>query len=126
MDSERRFITDSREVAEMVEKKHAHLMRDIQGYMKVLELNPNLHSASFFILSSYKDASNQERPCYLLTKQGCEIVANKITGKQGIGFIATYVAKFEEALKNVRYHTLNAVREVVNSIDERKRLEKQN
>lgn len=88
--------TDSREVAEMIGKDHAHLMRDIQGYIKVLDPNPNLDSANFFILSNYKDANNQERPCYLLTKQGCEMLANKMTGQKGILFTAEYVQTFNK------------------------------
>lgn len=31
-------VTDSREVAEKIGKKHAHLMRDIQGFLKMNSL----------------------------------------------------------------------------------------
>ena len=74
---------DSREVAEMIGKKHAHLMRDIHRYINDMKPNPNLDPAQFFIESNYKDANGQFRPCYLLTKQGCEFVGNKLTGKKG-------------------------------------------
>ena len=30
-------VIDSREVAEMVEKRHDHLLRDITGYIKIME-----------------------------------------------------------------------------------------
>lgn len=93
-------VTDSREVANMTGKRHAHLMRDIQGYISVLDPNPNLDSAKFFIESSYKDTNNQERPCYLLTKQGCEMVANKMTGQKGVLFTAEYVQAFNK-MENV-------------------------
>ena len=75
-------VMDSRDVAKMINKTHAHLMRDIDRYISDLGPNPKLDSAQFFIKSSYIDPNNQERPCYLLTKQGCEFVANKLTGKK--------------------------------------------
>ena len=97
------LLVDSREVAEMVEKQHSHLMRDIKGYIDVISANPNLDSLNFFVESSYFDTQNKERPCYLLTKQGCEMVANKMTGQKGILFTAAYVSKFnamEETIHN--------------------------
>lgn len=89
-------VIDSRDVAKMISKSHAHLMRDIHDYINVLEPNPKLDSAQFFIESSYIDPNNQERPCYLLTKKGCEFVANKLTGRKGTIFTATYVSLFNE------------------------------
>lgn len=89
-------VIDSRDIAKMVGKSHAHLMRDIHDYINALEPNPKLDSAQFFIESSYIDPNNQERPCYLLTKQGCEFVANKLTGRKGTIFTATYVSLFNE------------------------------
>ncbi|HGM1295268.1 TPA: Rha family transcriptional regulator, partial [Clostridioides difficile] len=31
------FLVESREVAELIEKKHDNLLRDIRGYKKILE-----------------------------------------------------------------------------------------
>lgn len=90
------LVTDSRDVAEMIGKKHSHLMRDIAGYKGVLDQNPNLDSAQFFIEHSYKNENNQSYPCYLLTRKGCDMVANKMTGQKGVLFTATYVTRFEE------------------------------
>ena len=88
---------DSREVAEMVDKQHAHLCRDIQGYINVLSKNPKLDPLNFFVESSYKQAGNgKEVRCYLLTKKGCDMVANKMTGEKGVLFTATYVNQFYE------------------------------
>ena len=87
---------DSREVAKMIGKKHAHLMRDIHRYISDIKPDPKLDSAQFFIESNYKDANGQFRPCYLLTKMGCEFVANKMTGKKGNLFTAQYVSLFND------------------------------
>lgn len=102
------LTTDSREVAEMIGKRHDHLIRDIKGYIGHMEVSPDLGSADlkikasdFFIESNYKDASGKENKCYLLTRKGCDMVANKMTGKKGVLFTATYVTKFEEMEKEI-------------------------
>ena len=87
---------DSREVAKMIGKRHAHLMRDIRQYTQDILTDPKLDSLNFFIKSSYKDAKGEIRDCYLLTKMGCEFVANKMTGKKGTLFTAQYVSLFNE------------------------------
>lgn len=87
---------ESRDVAKMIGKRHTDLIRDIRRYISVLEPNAKLRPAEFFIESTYLDQNKQERPCYLLTKQGCEFVANKLTGKKGTIFTATYVGLFNQ------------------------------
>ncbi|MDH5017555.1 Rha family transcriptional regulator [Limosilactobacillus fermentum] len=87
---------DSRDVAKMIGKTHAHLMRDISRYINDILTDPKLDSLDFFIESSYEDAKGEVRKCYLLTKQGCEFVANKLTGKKGTIFTATYVGLFNQ------------------------------
>lgn len=115
------LVTDSREVANMIGKRHSDLLRDIKGYREIIDQNANLRSADFFIESIYKNENNQSYPCYLLTKKGCDMVANKLTGKKGVLFTATYVSKFEEmekALKQpqIRGNSLDAIRLVNNQV----------
>ena len=89
------LVVDSREVAEMVDKRHADLMRDIKNYCDILT-NADLRSLNFFFESTYKDQKGEIRPCYLLTKKGCDMVANKMTGEKGVIFTAAYIDKFYE------------------------------
>lgn len=89
------LVTDSREVAEMVEKRHTDILRSIDGYVSIL-LNAKLRSVDFFIESAYKDGSGKENKCFLLTRKGCDMVANKMTGEKGVLFTAAYVTRFEE------------------------------
>ncbi|MEE6662442.1 Rha family transcriptional regulator [Limosilactobacillus fermentum] len=89
-------VMDSRDVAKMIGKIHRHLMRDIRRYINDLEESPKLDSRKLFIESSYVSQQGKELPCYLLTKQGCEFVANKLTGKKGTIFTATYVGLFNQ------------------------------
>ena len=91
-----RSVIDSRDVAEMMGKNHAHLMRDIARYTNDISADPKLDSLNFFLESSYLDKQGKNRPCYLLTKQGCEFVANKMTGIKGNLFTARYVSLFNE------------------------------
>lgn len=55
-----------------------------------------LSSQDFFIESAYINSQNKPQPCYLITKTGCDMVANKTTGEKGVLFTATYVTKFNQ------------------------------
>ncbi len=92
------FGVDSREVAEMVGKMHKDLLESIRGYNQHL-VSGNFRPSNFFIESTYIDSQNREKPCYLLTRKGCDMVANKMTGEKGVLFTAAYVTKFEEMEK---------------------------
>lgn len=96
-------VVDSRAVAEMIGKTHAHLMRDIGNYVKVLSesAESNFGLSDFFIPSSYKDSTGRTLPCYLLTKKGCDMVANKMTGEKGVLFTAAYVTAFEAMREHI-------------------------
>lgn len=95
-------VMDSRDVAKMVEKQHKNLIRDISRYIKDIETGSDLSPLNFFIESNYEDAKGEVRKCYLLTKQGCEFVANKMTGKKGTLFTARYVNLFNQYEDNQR------------------------
>ncbi len=92
---------DSREVAEMVEKNHKELLRDIRTYEGYLG-ESNFALTDFFIPSTYVSIQNKELPNYQITKKGCEFIAHKLTGQKGALFTATYINRFhemEQALK---------------------------
>lgn len=95
------LVTDSRDVAEMIGKEHKNLLRDINGYATILQ-GSNLSSENFFIASNYLNSRNQNQPCFLLTKKGCDMVANKMTGEKGVLFTAAYVTRFEEMEKKLK------------------------
>lgn len=92
---------DSREVAGMIDKNHADLLRDIRSYMGYLG-ESNFALAEFFLESSYLDAQSKERPCYQITKKGCEFIAHKLTGQKGATFTATYINRFHEMDKQLK------------------------
>ena len=62
------------------EKAKANLeqsKRDIKKYVGVLTQS-KIGFSDFFIESTYKDPTGRTLPCYLITKKGCEFVANKL------------------------------------------------
>ena len=82
------IVLDSREVAAMVDKEHSKLLRDIRTYIEQMDeankkafeegkgAEAKIGLGDFFKESSYLDANNQSRPCYQVTKKGCEFIAN--------------------------------------------------
>lgn len=86
---------DSREVAEMIEKEHHKLLRDIRRYIQQLG-ESKIGFTDFFRESTYQTAQNKQLPCYRITKKGCEFIAHKLTGTKGTAFTARYINRFHE------------------------------
>lgn len=100
MNLEQKAIT-SIEVAEMVGKEHSKLLKDIRRYGDQLA-EAKIGLGEFFEESSYKDANNQNRPCYLVTKKGCEFIAHKLTGVKGTEFTAKYINRFHDMEESIQ------------------------
>ena len=94
-------VIDSREVAEMVGRSHNELLKSIRTYSGHLT-EGEIPLSEFFIESSYKDSTGRELLCYLITKKGCDMIANKLTGKKGVLFTAAYVTAFEEMAEQLK------------------------
>lgn len=114
----------SMEVAEMVEKTHDNLIKSIRRYSKYIdesnisldavkndavknEIGDNavknnavetevINLQEFWTSAQYIDSKGQTRPCYNITKKGCEFIAHKCTGKKGTVFTARYINRFHE------------------------------
>lgn len=85
----------SMEVAEMVEKEHSKLLRDIRRYISQMG-EAKIGFTDFFTESSYLTEQGKELPCYNITKKGCEFIAHKLTGVKGTAFTARYIDRFHE------------------------------
>ena len=99
MNIEQKTLT-SVEVAEMVGKPHNDLMKDIRRYTSQFN-EGNISHVEFFTENTYLDKKGQERPCYLVTKKGCEFIAHKLTGVKGTEFTAKYINRFHELEEHV-------------------------
>lgn len=94
-----KFVADSREIAEMIGRPHNDLIKSIRNYSEYLTKG-DFPLSDFFLESSYVDSTGRTLPCYLITRKGCDMVANKMTGEKGVLFTAEYVTKFEEMEKS--------------------------
>lgn len=83
------------EVAEMMEKKHSELLKDMRRYIEQLN-EVKIPFVEFFRENTYKDRKGETRPCYNVTKKGCEFIAHKLTGVKGTEFTAKYINRFHD------------------------------
>lgn len=95
------------EIAEMMEMKHWQILRKLDGTKKVKGiiqiLNDNkIVAVDYFIKSAYTDDKGEQRPCYKVTKLGCDFLANKFNGEKGIVFTARYVKRFTDMEKAIK------------------------
>ena len=74
----------SMEIAEMINKEHNKLTRDIRRYINQLG-DAKIGHSDFF------SEQNKKLPCFNITRKGCEFIANKLTGQKGTEFTAWYV-----------------------------------
>lgn len=86
---------DSTEIADMIDKEHSKLLRDIRRYAEQFN-KAKIGFVDFFKESTYVDAKGETRPCYRITKKGCEFIAHKLTGTKGTIFTARYINRFHE------------------------------
>ncbi|WP_207723562.1 Rha family transcriptional regulator [Paeniclostridium hominis] len=100
----------TREIADMLKTTHDMVLRkldgrkDRRGIIAILTDNQMVVS-DYFIESTYVDASGKTNREYLVSKMGCDFLANKFQGEKGMIFTAKYVKKFhtmQNTLKEVR------------------------
>lgn len=123
----------SLEVAEMVEKDHKNIIRDIKRYSKQIEesniqidelkiepiseateqINPEqIDLNEFWTESIYSDHLNRKKLCYNITKKGCEFIAHKCTGRKGTVFTARYINRFHEMEQKITGNRLDTKEKV--------------
>ncbi len=122
------------EIAEMMEMEHWQILRkldgtkDGKGIIQILNAN-KIVVVDYFIQSSYVDSKGEERPCYNVTKLGCDFLANKFTGEKGILFTAKYVKRFNEMEKSIKNNLpttyRDAVAQLLESLDREAELQAQ-
>lgn len=100
----------SREVAEMTGEEHWQVLRKLEGtkdgktkgIIHILA-DHKIVVSEFFIPSTYKVEGNSKAyKEYLVTKKGCDMLANKLTSEKGIIFTAKYVKRFDQMEKAIQ------------------------
>ena len=92
---------NSREVAKMVGKSHSDLVKNIKRYLRVLS-SGEFKADDYFVKSAYIGRNMQKNVCYLCTKKGCDMIANKLISDKGILFTATYIELFYQKEKEIK------------------------
>ncbi len=124
------------EIAKMLDVEHSKLLRKIEGgadrrgYIEILN-EAQMGVVDYFIKGTYVDSKGEERPCYLVTKIGCDFLANKFTGEKGVIFTARYVKEFDRMEKSIKGRIAlpatyrDAVKELLDSLDREAELQAQ-
>ena len=119
----------SREVAEMMEVRHTHMLDKIDKISQVLT-DRKIGSSDYWIESSYIAGNGEERREYQVTKKGCELIAHKSSGEKGIVFTVRYMDKFEEMEKKLQKQLprtyIEALEQLLASEKEKERLSLEN
>ena len=120
---EKSITISSREVAEMMEVKHGHLLEKIDNINKTFD-NRKIDFQKYWVESSYKtEGNNKTYREFQVTKKGCEFLAHKSTGEKGIVFTDRYMDKFEameKALKSPSYMIEDPIKRAEAWIEEQK------
>ena len=93
----------SLEVAEMVGREHKNVMRDIEKIKDELS-QLKIEPSTYFHESTYINSRNKEYPMYSLTKKGCEVYGNRMTGIDGTAFTIKFVERFNEMEKVIQHN----------------------
>ena len=94
-----KLTVSSREVAERFEKRHDHVLRDVEA---LLDQNPKL-GADYFIESSYKAGTGKPYKQYELTRDGFSLLAMGFTGAKALEWKLKFIDAFnkmEETIKS--------------------------
>ncbi|EKF52025.1 Rha family transcriptional regulator [Lactococcus garvieae] len=95
----------SLEVAEMVEREHNDVLKDIRRIIK--QLGEGKNSQSYFAEGTYRNSQNKELPCYHLTKKGCELFSTRMTGAKGTQFAVAYIERFNQMEQHIKQRASN-------------------
>lgn len=91
----------SLEVAEMVGRRHDQVIRDIRKITEQLNDHKNV-DVDYFTEDTYKDGKGEIRPCYRLTKKGCELFSTRMTGAKGTQFAVAYIDRFNQMEQHIK------------------------
>lgn len=87
---------DSLFVAELFEKNHKEVLRDIRKITDpLLGLSEEFRQRNF-APSSYRNQQNKKQPCYYLTRDGFTMLVMGYTGQKAMQFKELYIKRFNE------------------------------
>jgi len=114
------LYVDSREVAKLIDKPHSALIKIINKNIAYFT-SRNVPVNDFFIENTSIDMAGQNHKYFMITKGGCEVIANKLMGKRKALFTASIVKSFgdQEFVEQARFAYTTADEQIQeNSINE--------
>lgn len=91
-----KVVVSSRKVAEVYEKRHDSVLRDVRNILVMVpEALPN------FVESSYINEQNREMPEYLMDRQGFSMLVMGFTGERAKKFTYQYTLAFEQMAQQI-------------------------
>ncbi len=123
----REVLISSRIVAEVFEKQHYHVVRDIEKTSETIDrigkasekLDNTKLGSTYFIKSVYKDGNNRPRTEYLLTKDGLTLIVMGFKGEKAFDFKIAFIKKFNEmeqkitAVKSIRKDNIKLSQSII-------------
>lgn len=92
-------VVSSRQIAESFEKRHDHVMRDIEDIMRGLPKNGD--TPMFYKTEYIHEQNGQSYPMYLMNRDGFTLLAMGFTGKAALEWKLKYIAAFNEMEKKL-------------------------
>mgnify|MGYP004511147701 FL=1 len=93
---------DSLFVAELFEKNHKEVLRDIRKITDPLSGLSEEFRQRNFAPSSYRNQQNKKQPCYYLTRDGFTMLVMGYTGQKAMQFKELYIKRFNEMEKVIK------------------------
>lgn len=93
---------DSLFVAELFEKNHKEVLRDIRKITAPTSGLSEEFRQRNFAPSSYRNQQNKKQPCYFLTRDGFTMLVMGYTGQKAMQFKELYIKRFNEMEKVIK------------------------
>lgn len=97
----------SLQISETFEKRHDHVLRDIESINVPNSGEINDFFNLNFELISYKDSRGRKQPMYLMTKDGFTLLVMGYTGEKAMKFKIAYIQRFNEYEQYIKNYILN-------------------
>ena len=123
-----KLVVSSRDVADNFKKRHADVLEKIKTLSA--EIQPTEKSVGYFIPTEYCDNKGENRPEYLLTRDGFSLLVMGFTGKEALDWKLKYIDAFNkmeaalmsQSVKQLPSTYKEALRELLTQVEENERL----
>lgn len=92
-------VVSSRQIAESFEKRHDHVMRDIEDIMRGVPKNGD--TPMFYKTEYVHEQNGQSYPMYMMNRDGFTLLAMGFNGKAALEWKLKYIAAFNEMEKKL-------------------------